>query len=109
MSEETVPSSPMPPTLNHIIGQQRVVEQAQIALDSSMQDNQSFPATLLLGPPGVGAVDGTSTSLSEADLATTLTAVDSAEGVGLIRSVDGSDCGLVFHQCSRSHPPRAAT
>src|ERR1035437_8267998 len=54
MSEENHPSSPLPPTLNHIIGQKRVVEQAQIALDSVMQDNESYPATLLLGPPGVG-------------------------------------------------------
>ena len=53
MSEETV-SSPMPPTLNHIVGQKIVVEQAQIALDSAMQDNESYPATLLLGPPGLG-------------------------------------------------------
>ena len=54
MSEENRPSSPLPPTLNHIIGQKRVVEQAQIALDAAMQDNQSYPPTLLLGPPGVG-------------------------------------------------------
>ena len=53
MSEETA-SSPMPPTLNHIVGQKIVVEQAQIALDSAMQDNESYPATLLLGPPGLG-------------------------------------------------------
>lgn len=54
MSEENIPSSPMPPTLNHIVGQKLVVEQAQIALDAAFAENEPFPHALLVGPPGVG-------------------------------------------------------
>ena len=54
MSEENIPSSPLPPTLNHIVGQKLVVEQAQIALDASFAENEPFPHALLVGPPGVG-------------------------------------------------------
>jgi holliday junction DNA helicase RuvB len=54
MSEEAISTSPTPPTLNHIVGQRLVVEQAQIALDACFAENESFPHALLVGPPGLG-------------------------------------------------------
>ena len=44
----------LPPSLNHIIGQKLVVEQAKIALDSAFQDGTAFPSALLCGAPGLG-------------------------------------------------------
>lgn len=46
--------SSMPPTLNHIVGQQNAVEQAKIALDAAFAESEAFPHTLLVGPPGLG-------------------------------------------------------
>ena len=43
-----------PPTLNHVIGQRQVIDKLKVALDASFADNQPFPHTLLLGPPGLG-------------------------------------------------------
>lgn len=54
MSQESISTSPTPPTLNHIVGQKIVVEQAQIALDAAFAENEPFPHALLVGPPGVG-------------------------------------------------------
>lgn len=45
---------PNPPTLNHVIGQKQVVDRLKVALDASFADNQPFPHTLFLGPPGLG-------------------------------------------------------
>jgi Holliday junction DNA helicase RuvB len=51
-----------PPTLSHVIGQARAVQQLRTALDAHFNDLASnrgpqapaFPHTLLVGPPGVG-------------------------------------------------------
>lgn len=45
---------PNPPTLDHVIGQRQVVDRLKVALDASFADDQPFPHTLFLGPPGVG-------------------------------------------------------
>lgn len=45
---------PTPPTLNHVIGQKPVVDRLKVALDASFADDQPFPHTLFLGPPGLG-------------------------------------------------------
>lgn len=45
---------PNPPTLNHVIGQRQVVDRLKVALDASFADDQPFPHTLFLGPPGLG-------------------------------------------------------
>lgn len=45
---------PNPPTLNHVIGQKQVVDRLKVALDASFADDQPFPHTLFLGPPGLG-------------------------------------------------------
>lgn len=45
---------PNPPTLNHVIGQRQVVDRLKVALDASFADDQRFPHTLFLGPPGLG-------------------------------------------------------
>jgi Holliday junction DNA helicase RuvB len=47
-------TQPMPPTLNHIVGQRLAVEQAKVALDCSFQEGTAFPHMLMTGPPGVG-------------------------------------------------------
>jgi Holliday junction DNA helicase RuvB len=54
MSEENSPSSPIPSTLNHIVGQKLVVEQAQIALDAAFAENEPLPHMICVGPPGLG-------------------------------------------------------
>lgn len=45
---------PTPPTLHHVIGQKAVVDRLKVALDASFADDQPFPHTLFLGPPGLG-------------------------------------------------------
>ena len=45
---------PTPPTLHHVIGQKQVVDRLKVALDASFADDQPFPHTLFLGPPGLG-------------------------------------------------------
>jgi Holliday junction DNA helicase RuvB len=55
MSEDTSPSRQgLPPTLNHVIGQRLVVEQAKVALDAAFQEGTPFPHSLMTGPPGLG-------------------------------------------------------
>ncbi len=56
MPEPTAPNRhpPNPPTLNHVIGQKQVVDRLKVALDASFADDQPFPHTLFLGPPGLG-------------------------------------------------------
>jgi len=52
--------NPAPPTLTHVIGQKRAVQQLRVALDAYFNDravttgDMAFPHTLLVGPPGVG-------------------------------------------------------
>ena len=52
-------NNPAPPTLDHIIGQTRAVQQLRTALDAYFNDRgvgeeQAFPHILLVGPPGCG-------------------------------------------------------
>jgi len=56
-------TNPAPPTLNHVIGQKRAVQQLRVALDAFYNDRAAaaagaeegaFPHVLLVGPPGVG-------------------------------------------------------
>jgi Holliday junction DNA helicase RuvB len=54
MSENTLQTTQGPPTLNHVIGQKAVIEQARIAMDAAFQDGQPFPSALMTGPPGLG-------------------------------------------------------
>lgn len=54
MSEDTLQTTQGPQTLNHVIGQKAVIEQARIAMDAAFQDGQPFPSTLMTGPPGLG-------------------------------------------------------
>jgi Holliday junction DNA helicase RuvB len=61
---ETTPpiriSDAVPPTLDHVVGQKRAVQQLRVALDAyfnqrvSTSHEVSFPHTLLVGPPGTG-------------------------------------------------------
>lgn len=43
-----------PTSLNHLVGNQTVRLQCAVALDSACIDNERFPHSVLLGPPGVG-------------------------------------------------------
>lgn len=43
-----------PTSLNHITGQQSVVEQVRIALDAAFEDGRKMDSCLLVGPPGCG-------------------------------------------------------
>lgn len=43
-----------PPTLDHCVGQRRVVEQARICIESAIADGGRLPHMLLTGPPGLG-------------------------------------------------------
>lgn len=57
---DTFENNPAPPTLDHVIGQKRAVQQLRIALDAHFNDRATttaetaFPHVLLVGPPGVG-------------------------------------------------------
>ena len=68
-----------PPTLDHVIGNERAVRQIRTALDAYFNDRASgrcngqtpaFPHTLLVGPPGVGK--SLFASLIASELGTTL-------------------------------------
>ena len=43
-----------PSSLRHLIGNDHVRQQVQVALDSCFEDQVRFPDTLLCGPPGLG-------------------------------------------------------
>jgi len=43
-----------PTSLNHIVGQQSVVDQLTVALDACFQDRKRLDDCLLVGPPGTG-------------------------------------------------------
>ena len=53
-------TNPGPPTLSHVLGQKRAVQQLQVALSAHFNDRAAtteeiaFPHVLLVGPPGVG-------------------------------------------------------
>lgn len=58
--EDFVNNSAAPPTLDHVIGQKRAVQQLRVALDAYFNDRATtteetaFPHVLLVGPAGVG-------------------------------------------------------
>ncbi len=43
-----------PTSLSHLIGQRKVVEQIEVALDAAQQDTKKFDHALMVGPPGLG-------------------------------------------------------
>ena len=43
-----------PSSLSHLIGNDHVRQQVQVALDSCFEDQVRFPDTMLVGPPGLG-------------------------------------------------------
>jgi Holliday junction DNA helicase RuvB len=43
-----------PTSLKHLVGQQSVIDQVNVALDAAFADNVPFPTSLLVGPPGLG-------------------------------------------------------
>lgn len=47
-------SDVQPTSINHIIGQQSVVAQVEVAIDAAFADGKKFDSALLVGPPGVG-------------------------------------------------------
>jgi Holliday junction DNA helicase RuvB len=53
-------NNPAPPTLDHVIGQKRAIQQLRVALDAYFNDRgatheeTALPHVLLVGPPGVG-------------------------------------------------------
>jgi len=47
-------SAVAPHSLRHMIGQQNVVRQCEVALDACQQDGRKFDHSLLVGPPGLG-------------------------------------------------------
>lgn len=58
---ETNENNPAPPTLDHVVGQKRAIQQLRIALDAHFNDRAlaggeeiALPHVLMVGPPGVG-------------------------------------------------------
>jgi len=43
-----------PTSLNHLIGQKKVVEQLRVAIDAAFEDGKKMDDALLVGPPGLG-------------------------------------------------------
>jgi holliday junction DNA helicase RuvB len=60
MEEQTNINDASPPTLDHVIGQKRAVQQLRVALDAHFNDRAAssdeiaLPHLLMVGPPGVG-------------------------------------------------------
>tara|TARA_R110002072_G_scaffold293278_1_gene462510 strand:- start:526 stop:1533 length:1008 start_codon:yes stop_codon:yes gene_type:complete len=54
MTNTNQPVHPMPPTLNHVIGQQKVVAKLKVAVEASFADGDPLPHAILTGPPGTG-------------------------------------------------------
>lgn len=46
-----------PSALNHLVGMSGIIEQARVGIDSAFADNQKFPSTLLVSPPGCGKTE----------------------------------------------------
>jgi len=44
----------VPPTLNHVIGQERVIQKLKVGVEASFADGNPLPHTILTGPPGTG-------------------------------------------------------
>lgn len=43
-----------PSSLSHLIGQRKVIEQVEVALDAAQQDGRKLDHSLMVGPPGLG-------------------------------------------------------
>ena len=43
-----------PTSLKHLVGQEHVIKQVEIALDAAQQDGRQFDHSLMVGPPGLG-------------------------------------------------------
>jgi Holliday junction DNA helicase RuvB len=43
-----------PTSLNHVVGQQSVVDQLRVAIDAAFEDGRRVDSSLLVGPPGLG-------------------------------------------------------
>ena len=54
MSEHQEINDVEPTSLAHLIGQQSVVAQVEVALEAAFADSKKFDHALLVGPPGVG-------------------------------------------------------
>jgi Holliday junction DNA helicase RuvB len=54
MSEHQEINDVSPSSLKHLIGQQSVVAQVEVALEAAFADDKKFDSALLVGPPGVG-------------------------------------------------------
>lgn len=63
MSETNETTSAGPPTLDHVVGQRRAVQQLKVAIEAVVNDRAAMPAgsvapalghVLIVGPPGVG-------------------------------------------------------
>ena len=54
MSQPTDISAAQPSSLRHLVGQRKVVEQVEVALDAAQQDGKKFDHSLMVGPPGLG-------------------------------------------------------
>jgi Holliday junction DNA helicase RuvB len=55
MSDQSKEINDVAPTsLNHITGQQGVVEQVRVAIEAAFADGKKFDHSLLAGPPGIG-------------------------------------------------------
>lgn len=44
----------VPPTLDHIVGNQNVIFKLKVAVEASFIDGEALPHILLTGPPGTG-------------------------------------------------------
>ena len=54
MTQSTDINDCNPTSLSHLIGQRKVVEQIEVALDAAQQDTKKFDHALMVGPPGLG-------------------------------------------------------
>lgn len=54
MSESKEINEVTPTSLNHIVGQQAVVEQVRVGIEAAFADQKKFDHALLVGPPGLG-------------------------------------------------------
>ncbi|KAA0131589.1 AAA family ATPase [Gimesia chilikensis] len=54
MSNQREVGDVKPSSLNHLIGQQGVIDQVRVAIDAAHMDGKKFDHALLVGPPGLG-------------------------------------------------------